>query len=194
MVASKNNFITIVSGLPRSGTSMMMQMLEAGGLPALTDSIRAADSDNPHGYHEFERVKQLKKDSSWLLDAYGKAVKMVYLHLYNLPKGHEYRVIFMRRHLNEVIASQRVMLERLGKPADFSAETALTNKFKEQLQKVDVWIRSQTNLKVLYLDYREVLDASCKAVTKLDEFLDSALDRDSMIKAIDRSLYRQREL
>ena len=110
-----NNNITIVSGLPRSGTSMMMKMLEAGGLEAVTDEIRKADEDNPKGYYEFEKVKKIKEDSSWLEDVKGKVVKMVSMLLYDLPSDYSYKIIFMRREMNEILASQTKMLGRKGK-------------------------------------------------------------------------------
>jgi len=106
--------ITVVSGLPRSGTSMMMQMLGAGGLAVLTDGKRGADADNPRGYYEYEAVKSLGQDASWLASAGGKAVKIVSALLIHLPDGFDYRVIFMRRPIAEVLASQRAMLDRLG--------------------------------------------------------------------------------
>src|SRR5574337_153211 len=108
MSATKDDVITIVSGLPRSGTSMMMQMLHRGGIPAVTDEIRSADEDNPKGYYEFEPVKKTKEDASWLARAGGKVVKMVYRLLYDLPGDYAYHVVFMRRNLREVIASQNV--------------------------------------------------------------------------------------
>src|SRR5262245_3326165 len=110
-----NELITIVSGLPRSGTSLMMQIIKAGGLPALTDEVRAEDEDNPRGYLEFERVKKLRQDQAWLNDARGKAVKMVHLLLYDLPQDRQYQVVFMRRDLREVLASQKRMLVRQQK-------------------------------------------------------------------------------
>src|SRR5947209_18564630 len=117
-----NSEIVIVSGLPRSGTSLMMQMLEAGGLEVVTDGIRAADTDNPRGYYEFERVKKIKTDAAWLPGARGKAVKMVSQLLYDLPAGEAYRILFMDRDLDEVLASQEKMLARLGRSAAPSAE------------------------------------------------------------------------
>src|SRR5690242_7444054 len=107
---ASDKFLIIVSGLPRSGTSMMMRMLEHGGIPVLTDRVRTADDDNPNGYYEFEAVKQTRKDPSWLAGREGKAVKMVYRLLYDLPADRNYRVLFMRRKLEEVLASQRTML------------------------------------------------------------------------------------
>lgn len=103
----EQDLITIVSGLPRSGTSMMMSMLEAGGMDVLTDGIRGADEDNPRGYYEFERVKQIEHDKGWLSDARGKAVKMVAALLKYLPPEYQYQVVFVRRNMDEVLASQR---------------------------------------------------------------------------------------
>ena len=87
--------VTVVSGLPRSGTSMMMRILEAGGMDVLTDQIRTADVDNPRGYYEFEPVKKTKDDPSWIPEAAGKAVKMVYQLLYDLPDGFHYQILMM---------------------------------------------------------------------------------------------------
>src|SRR5882724_6754601 len=112
MAGTDRDFITVVSGLPRSGTSMMMRMLEGGGLPVMADGIRTADDDNPRGYYEFEPVKRLNRETSWLPAAYSKAIKIIYIHLYNLPSEHRYKVLFLERSLDEVIASQRAMLER----------------------------------------------------------------------------------
>ena len=110
--------ITIVSGLPRSGTSMMMKMLEAGGMELLTDEIRTADADNPKGYYEFERVKQIELDAEWLEDSRGKAVKMIAALLKHLPPDYDYEIIFMRRDIREVLASQRRMLVHRGEAPD----------------------------------------------------------------------------
>jgi Sulfotransferase domain len=192
MTAKGKKFITIVAGLPRSGTSMMMRMLEAGGMPTLTDNVRQADADNPNGYYEFEPVKQLSRDTSWLVDAYGKAVKMVYLLLYDLPKNHEYRVIFMRRKLAEVIASQEAMLRRQGKKGDTSDDTQLSRLFHNHLQKLDAWIQNQENFSVLYVSYNEILNSPERIVMDIDRFLGHRLDTQAMAKVLDPSLYRQR--
>ena len=97
--------IIVVSGLPRSGTSLMMQMLERGGVEVVTDNIRTADTDNPRGYYEFEQVKKIKGDASWLPGTRGKALKMVSQLLYELPASERYRIIFMERDLDETILS-----------------------------------------------------------------------------------------
>ncbi|HLB25802.1 MAG TPA: adenylyl-sulfate kinase, partial [Nitrospirota bacterium] len=108
-LTQEKGFVTIVSGLPRTGTSLMMKMLEAGGMPVVTDSIRGADVDNPNGYYEFEKVKEIKKDKAWLMDARGKAFKMVSMLLPDLPREFRYKVVFMEREMSEVLASQKKM-------------------------------------------------------------------------------------
>src|SRR5687767_12088310 len=139
----QESFVTVVSGLPRSGTSLMMQMISAGGIPALTDEVRTADEDNPRGYLEFERVKRIKQDTSWLDEARGKVVKMVHLLLYDLPLDRPYRVVFMRRNLDEVLASQRKMLERQGKQGAQIPEAQLRKVFEDQVKKVTTWMATQ---------------------------------------------------
>src|SRR5829696_1068798 len=148
-------FLTIVSGLPRSGTSMMMRMLECGGLPVLTDHIRTPDDDNPNGYYEFEAVKQTKEDDSWLEGSEGKAVKMVYRLLYDLPADHTYRVLFMRRKLEEVLASQRVMLERHG-VADSVSEAQMSALFRAEMDSFYKWVRQQSHIELIDVDYNHM--------------------------------------
>jgi hypothetical protein len=192
MASIGKEFITIVSGLPRSGTSMMMRMLEAGGMPILTDNVRQADDDNPNGYYEFEPVKQLNRDTSWLVNAYGKAVKMVYLLLYDLPRNHEYRVILMRRKITEVIASQEAMLRRQGKKSDASDGTQLARLFHSHLQKLDAWIQNQENFSVLSVSYNDIRNNPERIMMDIDQFLGRKLDRQAMAEVFDPSLYRQR--
>ena len=130
--------IIVVSGLPRSGTSLMMQLLAAGGIPIVTDNIRAADADNPRGYCEFERVKTIKTDASWLPEIHGKAVKMVSQLLYDLPTTERYKIIFMERDLDEVLASQEKMLTRLGRPA--APREPMRHAFTLHLTKLARWL------------------------------------------------------
>ena len=143
-----DNEIIIVSGLPRSGTSLMMQMLDNGGVPVVTDHIRTADTDNPRGYYEFERVKKIKDDVSWLPETRGKAFKMVSQLLYELPANETYRVIFMERDLDEMIRSQEKMLARLNKPS--APRAAIERAFREHLRRVRAWLAGQPNIEVLY--------------------------------------------
>ncbi|HLJ67715.1 MAG TPA: sulfotransferase domain-containing protein [Chloroflexota bacterium] len=188
----KESFITIVSGLPRSGTSMMMQMLTAGGIQALADGVRQADEDNPRGYYELERVKQIDTDTAWLDEAEGKAVKMVYRLLYNLPPNRTYRVIFMTRALDEVIASQEVMLERHGKESDRLDNARLATIYWHQLREIIAWLQAQPNFSVLSVDYHEVLRDPEQVVQQLNLFLDGRLNAAAMLAVPDWSLYRQR--
>jgi len=139
---SKKNFITIVSGLPRSGTSMMMRMLEAGGMEIVMDG---PDEDNPRGYYEFEQVKKIKEDSSWLEDCKGKAVKMVSMLLYHLPEKYHYKIIFMQRDMQEMLTSQALMLKRLGKEDEGISDEVIAEKYEKHLKKIDIWLKIQPN-------------------------------------------------
>ena len=186
------DYITIVSGLPRSGTSLMMQMLAAGGLPALSDTARAPDESNPRGYLEFEPVKRLRTDQSWLERARGHAVKIIHLLLRELPTDgrFHYRVLFMRRPLEEVLASQRAMLERAGKK---SADDALLAKvFLSQLEQAEEWLAAAPGFSVLYVEHRGLFDAPQSTAERVNEFLGGHLNVSAMVGVIDPALYRQR--
>ncbi len=192
MSQSESERITIVSGLPRSGTSMMMRMVDAGGIPALTDNIREADEDNPRGYYEFEPVKKTKEDPSWLERAPGRCVKMVYRLLYDLPADREYYVVFMRRNLDEVIRSQDVMLERRGRSANEMEPEKLRGLFEVQLAEFDQWVRQQKNFKIIYVNYNDIVADARPTVDRILEFLGDGLDRSAMLAAVEPKLYRQR--
>jgi len=185
-------FITIVSGLPRSGTSMMMQVLEAGGIPVLTDNIRQKDEDNPKGYYEFEPVKKTKDDSSWVPTAKGKAVKMVYSLLYDLPNQYEYRVIFMRRNMDEVLASQKNMLKRLGKQGAKVSDEKLAELFKAQLDKFALWIASKKNFSILSVDYKDMIISPKVECERINKFLGGILDIEAAAAVVNPSLYRNK--
>lgn len=187
--------ITIVSGLPRSGTSMMMKMLEAGGIPPLTDAIREADEDNPKGYYEFERVKKLKEgDTDWLPDARGKAVKVISALLKYLPSDYRYKVIFMERDMAEVLASQRKMLARRGKRSDEAEDAAMAQHFERHLQEVKRWLEAQPNIEVLYVHYGRVIQNPLSDIERLNVFLGGNLDTRAMAQVIDPNLYRNRRM
>lgn len=183
--------ITIVSGLPRSGTSMMMRMLHAGGIDVVADHLRQADEDNPKGYFEFERVKHIKDDRSWLADARGRVVKMVSMLLYDLPGDTNYRIVFMRRAMNEILASQKVMLERMGKGGDFDIEE-MAALFSKHLAEIEAWLTEQKNMQILFVNYRDVLDAPQPTANAINSFLGGSLNVPAMIEVVDASLYRQR--
>lgn len=184
--------IVVVSGLPRSGTSMMMSMLQAGGLLVLTDEIREADEDNPKGYYEFEPVKQLEHDTAWLDKAGGKVVKVISQLVQDLPGEHEYRVVFKLRKMAEVLASQRQMLIRRGRPADAVSDETLAQVFAKHLAKVQDWVEAQSNMQVLYVDYGEVLAQPLEQAQRVNHFLGGGVDVQAMASVVDRRLHRQR--
>ncbi len=185
--------VTIVSGLPRSGTSMMMKMLEAGGMQVLIDHIRTADEDNPKGNYEFERVKQIEHDQAWLPDAQGKVVKMISALLKHLPATYTYKVIFMRRSIEEILASQRQMLIRRGESTDAVSDEKLTELFGLHLQQVMAWIDKQPNFDIIYVDYNQILENPVEQAKKVNQFMGHTLDENEMVGVVDRSLYRQRQ-
>jgi hypothetical protein len=186
------DFITVVSGLPRSGTSMMMRMLEAGGMPVVVDHDRKPDADNPNGYYEFEAVKKLKIDSAWVNGAVGKALKAIYVLLYDLPKDFRYRVIFLRRSLQEVITSQDTMLKRSGAATGSMDQQILARHFEAQLKQIDAWLQRQANMAVLYIDYSDAVRDPVGSATRVAQFLGGTLDPAKMAATVDSGLYRQR--
>ena len=186
--------ITIVSGLPRSGTSLMMQVLEAGGLPILKDDIREADADNPKGYYEFERVKQVAQDPAWLKDARGKGVKMVSALLLDLPNTFTYRVVFMRRKMDEILASQKTMLQRSGRPTDAISDEKMAALFRKHLSQVEKWLGEQPNVQAMYVSYNDLIADPLKEIERVNQFLASELDTARMASVVDRTLYRQRTI
>ena len=186
------NFVTVVTGLPRSGTSMMMQVLEAGGIPILIDNIRKSDQDNPKGYFEFEPVKKTKDDPSWVRTATGKAVKMVYRLLYDLPHEHEYRIIFMNRNIAEILASQSAMLDRTGQQDANISDEKLTQLFEKDLKKIYQWIKQQSNFSMISIGYKDMVQKPLLQCRRVNDFLGNFLDVDKMTSAVDASLYRNR--
>jgi hypothetical protein len=188
-----NRPITIVSGLPRSGTSMMMKMLEAGGMEVLTDEVRTADEDNPKGYFEFERVKQIEDDKDWLPEAQGKAVKMIGALLKHLPPDYAYEIVFMERRIEEVLASQRRMLIRRGEPADAISDERMAALFAKHVKQVKTWIAEQPNIKALYIHYSDILANPEEQARYLNRFLGGNLDEKAIAGVVDPSLYRQRK-
>jgi hypothetical protein len=184
--------ITIVSGLPRSGTSLMMSMLQAGGMELLVDGVRTPDEDNPKGYYEFEQVKQIDDDQAWLEDAQGKAVKMIAELLRRLPPTYPYKVIFLRRDMQEILASQRQMLVRRGEPTDRVSDEDMARMFERHLDQVEAWIAEQPHVDVFYVSYNDLLTDPDPHARGINEFLGGNLDVDAMKGEIDHSLYRQR--
>ena len=193
MHISKRKVITIVSGLPRSGTSMMMSMLESGGIPILTDNIRKADEDNLKGYFEFEQVKQIEEDQSWIPRAEGKAVKLISALIKHLPPEYHYKIIFMRRRIEEILASQKRMLERRGEPTDTVPDDLMAQLFENHIQEVLMWMHSQPNIDYIEFNYNDALQNPEKNIKRVVDFLDCALDDSKMLKVIEPRLYRQRK-
>ncbi len=189
---SLRDTVVVVSGLPRSGTSMMMSMLQAGGLPVLTDEVREADEDNPRGYYEFELVKQLERDTSWLDDARGNVVKVISQLVQHLPPEHKYKVLFMMRDMAEILASQREMLIRRGRPADAVSDETLAQVFEKHLAQVQRWIEVQPNMEVFYVDYGEVLAQPVEQAQRVNQFLGGRLNVAAMAAVVDKRLHRQR--
>ncbi len=186
--------VIIVSGLPRSGTSMMMRMLDAAGLPILTDNERAADVDNPKGYYEHERVKDLESetDKSWVGEARGKVLKVISHLLKDLPAEHFYKVIFMRRDLDEVVASQNKMLERRAE--DNPLDDLQTKQFfLRHLVQVQFLVRDRPNFQMIEVHYKDALEDPARFVGVIDEFLEYGLDAEAMAAVVDQQLYRNRK-
>jgi hypothetical protein len=188
VIRERDGVVTVVSGLPRSGTSMMMRMLEKGGMAALVDDHRPADEDNPNGYYELKAVFDTAKDASWLEAAEGKCVKMVYALLPDLPFDFDYKVLFLRRPLEEVVASQDVMLRRRGAPESREGATD----FASDLRRVEAWLKEEPYITTLDVEYHEVLREPLVVAKRVADFLGGGLDIHAMAGAVDPALYRQR--
>lgn len=186
------DFITVVSGLPRSGTSMMMQMLSEGGHPCLTDEERQADDDNPRGYFELKKVKQLRKDSSWLNEAKGKAVKIIAQLLPSLPPKLNYRVVFMERNLKEILASQHKMLERNRQTGANLSDEGLRKIFEKQLRQINNMLAAR-KIPTIYVSYRNTIEQSQKVAFAIKSFINNGLDEQAMACVVDSNLYRQKQ-
>lgn len=185
--------VTIVSGLPRSGTSMMMRMLEAGGMEVVVDHIREADTDNPGGYYEFEPVKKLKQDKSWVDAIRGKAVKIIYKHVYDLPVECRYRILFMQRDVKEVIASQNKMMERSGVGSDGFDSDRLADLFRAEVKAFFEWAKAQEHIDLLAVDYSKMVADGGATIDTIVTFLGEELDTEAMVHVVDPNLYRNRK-
>lgn len=187
-----NQKVVVVSGLPRSGTSMMMKMLAEGGLPAVVDNLREADEDNPNGYFEIEDVKALKDGQNrWMYEARGKAVKVISYLLEFLPKDLNYDVIFMDREIREVLASQKKMLARRNEVSTISDEE-MEEQYRKHLKAVKYWLPRQPNMRVIYVKYDEMVKSPETLVPSLLQFLELPLDAEAMKAVPNPSLYRNR--
>ncbi len=186
--------IVVVSGLPRSGTSMMMKMLAAGGLAIVTDGKRVADESNPEGYFELETVKDLERnaDRRWLREARGRGVKILSPLVASLPGSYNYSVIYMLRHLREVIASQDAMLARAGEPTAVTSVEALVAEYEAHLRKTRTLLANRSCFDTLYVDYADAITAPRAVAERVKAFV-GGLDVDRMADAVNAQLYRQRQ-
>jgi hypothetical protein len=182
--------VVVVSGLPRSGTSMMMQMLQQGGLEVFTDQKRKPDENNPKGYFEHEAVKRLARDARWVTGAKNKVIKVIANLLFHLPSKHNYKVIFMLRHLDEVLVSQQHMLIRKGKRSAVNYNTNLAESYKNTLEKARIWASECQNVDLLYMNYNDVISDPAKEAKRIAGFLGKEMDIGKMAEAVDKKLYR----
>jgi hypothetical protein len=184
--------VYVVSGLPRSGTSMMMKMLSGGGLPVVMDSVRQADEDNPNGYFEIELSKKLKDgEVNWVYDAPGKVVKVISYLLEYLPRDLNYYVVFMEREIREILASQHKMLERRNEKSMISDEE-MTAQYNDHLRAVKYWLPRQPNIRVLYVSYNSMMSQPEELCDSIVNFLELPLDVKAMREVPNPSLYRNR--
>jgi len=189
---ASNQPIIIVSGMPRSGTSMMMRMLAEGGLPTLTDELRRPDDDNPNGYFELEVVRQLKEGNfAWLNEANGKVVKVISALLEHLPQDHQYKIIFMERNPKETLASQKKMLDHRGQISKLSDEE-MEQQFHTHLAALKPWLVRQPNMEVLSINYNALMAEPATFCERIAEFLDLPLNQSQMLAVPDTQLYRNR--
>jgi hypothetical protein len=193
--ASRGEPLIVVSGLPRSGTSMMMKMLEAGGVPIWSDQERGADIDNPKGYFELERIKDLEKetDKSYLREGRGKAVKAISFLIKELPDDNDYRVIFMRRDLDEVIASQEKMIARLDQGDTSADPEALKEAYRNDIVRTRLLCKKRPNFELIEVSYRSAIEDPATTSCAVNAFLGGHLDEAAMREAVDASLYRNRK-
>jgi hypothetical protein len=184
--------VIVVSGLPRSGTSMMMRMLSEGGLDPMVDSLRAADEDNPNGYFEIELSKKLTVgEKQWLYLSQGRVVKIISYLLEFLPDDLTYNIIFMERDIAEVLASQKKMLIRRNEQTDITDEQ-MKAQFNEHVRAVKYWVARKPNMRVLYVKYGDIMNSSATAVESIAAFLELPLNIEAMQAVPNQSLYRNR--
>ena len=185
--------IYIVSGLPRSGTSMMMQMLEKAGLDILTDKIRKPDESNPKGYYEHEEIKKLATNKKWLKNAVGKTIKVIAQLLLQLPAKYHYKIIFMNRDIDEVVKSQHKMLVSKGKAKEDTFPVNLKITFVKTIKKVQFWANKNHNVEILYMNHKDLIEQPEKEALKIIEFLNLDIDSKKIASVIDKKLYRTKK-
>ena len=185
--------ITVVSGLPRSGTSLMMRILQEAGLPPLTDWVRPADGDNPYGYFEHQGARQLPQGHvDWLEQAPGMAVKVVAPLLHFLPEHYRYRIVLMRRNMEEILASQRIMLQHRQQPDGPLSDAEMAELYDATIKQVVQWVEGQPHLTMAQINYNELVTDAHQALAPLETVLGPGLDRQGLAQLVDPDLYRQR--
>ena len=186
--------VVVVSGLPRSGTSMMMRMLEKGGLPILKDNSRSADENNPNGYYEYEPIKDLANstDKSWVAESRGKGVKVISELLKELPQEYFYQIIFMHRRLAEIITSQDKMLSGVQEHRPKSENTRVPVLFEEHLRTTRRWLMHRSNFEVLEVSYSRVLRDPLGQSQSVANFISRPLGIEAMASVVDSSLWHNR--
>ena len=186
--------IVVVSGLPRSGTSMLMKMLESGGMEILSDSERASDIDNPKGYFEYGRIKDLEKetDKSYIREGRGKVLKVISFLIKDLPDDNDYRVIFMRRDLDEVLASQNKMIHRLGTTDTTATEAAMKEAYRNDIVRTRLLCRDRPNFELIEIGYKPTIENPAATARSVNAFVGGHLNEAAMREAVDGSLYRNR--
>jgi hypothetical protein len=167
-------------------------MLEAGGMEVVVDHLRKPDDDNPLGYYELEKVKKIKEDASFLDHAYGKVLKIVSMLLYHLPNDKKYKIIFMKRNMEEILSSQRIMLERRGKKSESDRDKDMGRIFGQHIDEVTSWLARQDNVEVIYVNYNDVIAHPLTNAQMVNQFLGNRLDVQKMVAAVDQTLYRNR--
>ena len=184
--------IVVVTGLPRSGTSMMMKMLAAGGIPILTDGIRAADADNQAGYFELEVVKRIESDAGWLMEARGKAIKVVSPLLERMPRCFRYSAVVMHRDITEILASQRKMMSQQGHAPDDVPPEKMAAVFVDHLRAIERWLARQPHFTAISMNYNRLLVSPGPELARLNHYLGGGLKIEAMRDVIDPDLYHQR--
>lgn len=183
--------LIIVTGLPRSGTSLVMSLLHAGGHPILTDSLRPPDPDNPHGYFEYSPVKSLMSDATWLPAHHGQAIKIISPLLPYIPTSLPLKVILIERPLAEVLASQAAMLTRAGKPQP-ADPALLARAWQNQIATTHTLLAHRPHTQLLTLQHRELLQNPAAEIDRLLNFLPTLRNRAALLRTIDPALHRQK--
>lgn len=186
------NIVYIVSGLPRSGTSLMMKMLEEGGVEPLIDNIREADVDNPKGYYEFERVKKLPEDTGWLPQARGKVVKILAELIKHLPDDHHYKIVFMMRDIDEIISSQKKMMIHRGEDPDAVPDSEMRELLRTYLKNLKIFVKNHPKMDACYVSYNDLMREPDLSIEEINDFFNGTLDEGKMRGSIDDKLYRNR--